>query len=97
MEQVVGGLMIDKAVQKETTRMNKKIDKAVKRFKKSRDVGTFLDNVTFNDDLADFFVHDFKEVDIIDEFDEEVIPNSYDDVCDFRRKHPRSCLKLKRM
>lgn len=77
--------------------MNKKINKAVKIFEKTKNVGTFLDNVTFNDDIAGFFVHDFKEVDIIDDFDEEVIPNSYDDACDFRRKHPRSCLKRKRI
>ncbi len=63
--QVVDGLMIDKQISKETERMNEKINCAVERFMKTKDVDTFLDNVTFNDDLADFFVHDFEEADII--------------------------------
>lgn len=84
MEQVVDGLMIHKEEKKETKRMNKKIEKAEKRFKKTKDVKTFLENVTFNDDLADFFVHDIEEVDVIDEFEEEVISNTFNKECDFR-------------
>lgn len=96
LEQVLDGLIIDTQVKKETTRMNKKIKRSIKSFNKTNDVETFLDNVTFNDDLADFFVHDFKEADYIDDFDEEIIPNMYNDECDFRKKHPRAAAKKRK-
>ncbi len=84
LKQVCSGLMI-KRTKKETKRMNKKIKCATKKFKKSKNVKRFLEYVTFNDDLADFYVHDFEEVDNIDDFEEEVIPNSRNSKCNLRR------------
>lgn len=96
LEQVLDGLLVDKQVKKEITRMNKKIKRALKEFKKTEDVGVFLDSVTVNDNLSNFFVHDLAEIDNVEDFDNDVIPNSYNDECDFREKNWQAAPKKRK-
>lgn len=82
LEQVDGGSMLMSKCKpkRKMTLLNKKIKKATKKFNKKKDVETFLNNITFNENLPNLF---WKSGSKYDDEDEEIIPNTFNAMNDF--------------
>lgn len=83
------------------TEFNKKIDRAVAKFEKTKNVEKFLKNVVFDENIESYFKErieiDESEDDsgIESDFDETVIANDFDSVSNFRSTFPRAVTKRK--
>lgn len=97
LERVVDGEMIKERRNKEMKRLNKKILASTELFEEDHDVDKFLARVTFGENLQMFFKERIH-IDGIDEGEElldeedEVIPNNFRKVTNFRSAFPRKCI-----
>lgn len=89
LEQVVGGLMTKSRPKKDIDRLNEKIQNATKLFDETGDVEAFLENITFNDEIASTLNMRDDDLNDDDDDDDEIIPNHYDEESDFRKAHQR--------
>lgn len=87
LQRISLGYMKETGKSKKMTRLNEKIEKATKRFKKTRNVKLFLKQVTFQENLGSYFdqrtKYDVNDSDA-DE-DDDIIPNDFNENCNFSK------------
>ncbi|XP_037033816.1 uncharacterized protein LOC119072663 [Bradysia coprophila] len=105
LKKVEKGYMI-KEKEPKLTELNKKIERATAKFEQTKDVKSFLKNVTFNENMESYFKEripigvDDSGMNVVDDyddddFDETIIANDFDVVSNFRAKFPRAATKRK--
>lgn len=85
------------------TELNKKIELAMSKFEKTKNVENFLKNVVFNENIESYFKEripinnseEEEEEEIESDSDETIIANDFDPVSNFRSKFPRAASKRK--
>lgn len=89
------GKMIPTYKRQDTIRLDSKIEMATKLFDQTQDVGAFLENVTYEENLELFFNDHFDIKSVYDEADDDVIPNAFNIESNFRQQLPRQAVNRK--
>lgn len=101
LKRIVAGEIITFKRNKAMKKLDSKIEDATKEFEETQDVEAFLNSVTVNEKIQNFFkeriylegIDDEKYSTLDYEDEDEFIPNDFRESSCFRKQFPRSCVK----